>query len=276
VTAQMVANFVAGGAAVNVLSRLLDAETVVVDAGVATPIPQSAHAAHGGRLISRPIRRATADMSVGPAMTRDEACAAVALGLELAADLAASGQRVLAIGDMGIGNTTAASALTAALLARDPRDVTGRGTGIGDAALAHKVRVVEEAIEVNTPDPRDPIGTLAAVGGLEIATLSGLILGAAAGKIPLILDGFITGSAALVAARLCPALPPRLVAAHRSAEPGHGAILDELRLEPLLDLELRLGEGSGAVLALGLLDAACALRDGMATFASAAISAKIT
>jgi nicotinate-nucleotide--dimethylbenzimidazole phosphoribosyltransferase len=209
-------------------------------------------------------------------MTRDEACAAVALGLELADDLAASGQRVVAVGDMGIGNTTAASALTAALLARDPRDVTGAGTGIGEAALAHKVRVVEEAIEVNAPDPRDPIGTLAAVGGLEIATLSGLILGAAARRIAVVLDGFITGAAALVAARLSPALPPRLVAAHRSAEPGHRAILDELGLNPLLDLELRLGEGSGALLALGLLDAASALRDQMATFASAAISAKIT
>jgi nicotinate-nucleotide--dimethylbenzimidazole phosphoribosyltransferase len=209
-------------------------------------------------------------------MTRDEACAALALGLELADDLAARGQRVVAVGEMGIGNTTAASAVTAVLLAREPRDVTGRGTGIADAVLAHKIRIVEQALEVNGRDPRDPIGTVAAVGGLEIATLAGLILGAAAHRIPVVLDGFITGSAALVAARLCPALPPRLVAAHRSAEPGHRAILDELRLDPLFDLGLRLGEGSGAVLALALLDAACALRDGMATFASAAIASKIS
>jgi nicotinate-nucleotide--dimethylbenzimidazole phosphoribosyltransferase len=276
VTAEMVANFVAGGAAVNVLSRLANAEMIVVDAGVATPIPDSAEAPQGGRLISRPIRRGTADLSLGPAMTRDEAGAALAIGLEVADELAATGQRVVAVGDMGIGNTTAASALTAALLAREPRDVTGRGTGIGDAALAHKIRVVEAALEVNAPDPRDPIGTLASIGGLEIATLSGLILGAAGHRIPVVLDGFITGSAALVAARLSPALPPRLIAAHRSTEPGHRAILAELRLEPLFDLDLRLGEGSGAVLALGLLDAACALRDGMATFASAAVSGKIS
>jgi nicotinate-nucleotide--dimethylbenzimidazole phosphoribosyltransferase len=173
---------------------------------------------------------------------------------------------------MGIGNTTAASALTAALLRLDPAEVTGRGTGIGDAALAAKIDVVRRAVEVNQPNPDDPVGVLAALGGLEIATLVGLILQAAASRIPVILDGFITAAAALIAAALCPALPPRLIAAHRSAEPGHAAILAHLELVPLLDLDLRLGEASGGVLALRLLDAACALRDEMATFTSAAIS----
>jgi nicotinate-nucleotide--dimethylbenzimidazole phosphoribosyltransferase len=272
VTAQMVANFVAGGAAVNVLARLAGAEMVVVDAGVATPIPRATRDKLGGRLISAPIRRGTRDIATGPAMDLDEMLAAIALGVDVARDLVAAGNQAIVVGEMGIGNTTAASALAAALLRLDPVAVTGRGTGIGDAALAAKIEIVRLAINVNRPDPNDPIGTLAAVGGLEIATLVGLILQAAASRIPLILDGFITAAAALVAASLSPALPVRLIAAHRSTEPGHDAILTRLGLAPLLDLDLRLGEGSGGVLALGLLDAACALRDKMATFQSAAVS----
>jgi nicotinate-nucleotide--dimethylbenzimidazole phosphoribosyltransferase len=272
VTAQMVANFVAGGAAVNVLSRLAGAGMLIVDAGVATPIPDVTGNPPGGRLIAAPVRRGTADITSGPAMDRDEALAAIELGAEIARDLVASGTRAIAVGEMGIGNTTAASALTAVLLRLDPAAVTGRGTGIDDAALAAKIDVVRRAIDVNRPDADDPIGALAAVGGLEIATLVGLVLEAAANRTPVILDGFITAAAALIAAALCPALPARLIAAHRSTELGHGAILAHLRLEPLLDLGLRLGEASGAVLALGLLDAACALRDGMATFDSAAVS----
>ena len=205
-------------------------------------------------------------------MEREEACAAIALGIDIARDLVAAGNRAIVVGEMGIGNTTAASALTAALLRLDPAAVTGRGTGIGDAALEAKIDVVRRAIDVNRPDPDNPIGTLAAVGGLEIATLVGLILQAAAGRTPLILDGFITAAAALVATAMCPALPARLIASHRSSEPGHAAILAHLRLVPLLDLDLRLGEASGGVLALGLLDAASALRDEMATFESAAVS----
>jgi nicotinate-nucleotide--dimethylbenzimidazole phosphoribosyltransferase len=272
VTAQMVANFVAGGAAVNVLARRAGAEMVVVDAGVATPTPRPAANAQGGRLISAPIRRGTWDIATGPAMEREDACAAIALGIDIAGDLVAAGNRAIVVGEMGIGNTTAASALTAALLRLDPAAVTGRGTGIGDAALEAKIDVVRQAIDVNRPDPADPIGTLAAVGGLEIATLVGLILQAAASRTPLILDGFITAAAALVATGMWPALPARLIAAHRSTEPGHTAILAHLRLAPLLSLDLRLGEASGGVLALGLLDASCALRDEMATFESAAVS----
>jgi nicotinate-nucleotide--dimethylbenzimidazole phosphoribosyltransferase len=268
----MVANFVAGGAAVNVLARVAGADMVVVDAGVATAIPQAPRNRAGGRLISAPIRRGTGDIATGPAMDRDEALAAIALGVDIARDLVAAGNRAIVVGEMGIGNTTAASALTAALLRLDPAAVTGRGTGIDDAALANKVDVVRLALDVNRPDPNDPIGTLAAVGGLEIATLVGLILQAAASRIPLILDGFITAAAALVATGLCPGLPARLIAAHRSSEPGDEAILTHLGLVPLLDLDLRLGEASGGVLALGLLDAARALRDEMATLESAAVS----
>jgi nicotinate-nucleotide--dimethylbenzimidazole phosphoribosyltransferase len=271
----MVANFVAGGAAVNVLSKLFGAELTVVDAGVATPIAAPTPRAGGGRLVSRPIRRGTGDISIGPAMTRDEACAAIALGMEVADEVTTPGSRVVAVGEMGIGNTTAASALTAVLLGRDARDVTGRGTGLDDAALARKIRVVEAAVAVNRPAAGDPIGALAAVGGLEIATLCGLILRVAANRIPVVLDGFITAAAALVAARLSPAVATRLIAAHRSPEPGHGAILGELAIRPILELDLRLGEGSGAVLALGVLDAACAVRDRMATFASAAVAERL-
>ena len=276
VTAQMVANYLAGGAAINVLAGLAAADVLIVDAGVASPIPRPAggERASSTRFLSAPIRRGTADMSIGPAMTRTEAMAAIDLGLAIARDLAIAGTDVVGLGEMGIGNTTAASAIVAVLTGLPVAAVTGRGTGIDDDALGSKIALIEGAIAVNRPNPADPLGVLAAVGGLEIATLVGLILGAAAAHIPVILDGFITGAAALGAACLCPALPPRLIASHRSAEPGHAAILERLGLRPLLELDLRLGEGTGAALALGLLDAACAVRDEMATFASAGVSGR--
>jgi nicotinate-nucleotide--dimethylbenzimidazole phosphoribosyltransferase len=213
-------------------------------------------------------------MSVGSAMTPGEAMSAIDLGLSIARDLAEAGTDVIGLGEMGIGNTTAASAIAALLTGLPVAVVTGRGTGIADDALGSKIAFIERAIAVNRPSPADPLGVLAALGGLEIATLVGLMLGGAAAQIPVILDGFITAAAALVAACLCPALPARLIASHRSVEPGHAAILERLALRPLLDLDLRLGEGTGAALALGLLDAACAARDGMATFASAGVSGR--
>jgi nicotinate-nucleotide--dimethylbenzimidazole phosphoribosyltransferase len=205
-------------------------------------------------------------------MTRDEALRAVATGIDLAGALRADGLDLLGVGEMGIGNTTAASAICAVLTDRPVALVTGRGTGIDDATHARKVAAIERAIEVNSPDPRDPIAVLAAVGGLEIALLVGVIVGAAEARIPVILDGFITGAAALVAATLQPVIAPRLIAAHLSIEPGHAVILERLERHPLLDLDLRLGEGTGAALAMGLITAAVRLRDGMATFESAAIS----
>jgi len=274
VTAQMVANFVAGGAAINVLARMARADVLVIDVGVASPVsidrvpPRPA----GGRLLTRRVRPGTADLSFGPAMASEEALAAIDVGLDVALELAAEGVSLVGLGEMGIGNTTAASAIVAALTGRPPADVTGRGTGINEDTWRHKVNVVEQALDVNRPDPADPVGVLAAVGGLEIALLVGLALGAAAERIPVVVDGFITGAAALVAARLCPALPSRLVAAHRSAEPGHAIALDDLALRPLLDLGLRLGEGTGAALAMTLIDAAVRVRDEMASFESAGVT----
>ena len=211
-------------------------------------------------------------MTVGPAMTRAEALRAVANGIDLAGELWADGVDLMGIGEMGIGNTTAASAICAVLTERPVALVTGRGTGIDDATHQRKIAAIERAIAVNSPDRRDPIGVLASVGGLEIALLVGVMVGAAEARIPVVLDGFITGAAALVAAALQPAIAPRLIAAHRSIEPGHAVVLEQLGRRPLLDLDLRLGEGTGAALAMGLIAAAVRLRDWMATFESAAIS----
>jgi len=274
VTAQMVGNFVAGGAAINVLARMARADVLVLDIGVASAlsIGASPQSQAGGRLLRRRIRPGTADLSVGPAMSREEASAAIDVGLDTASQLAEEGVRLVGLGEMGIGNTTAASSIVAALTGRPPSEVTGRGTGVDVATWRHKVAVIERGFEVNRPDPADALGVLAAVGGLEIAMLVGLALGVAAERIPVIVDGFVVGAAALVAARLCPALPLRLVAAHRSVEPGHTVVLDELGLRPLLELGLRLGEGTGAAIAMTLVDAAVHIRDEMATFESAGVA----
>ena len=275
VTAQMVANFIEGGAAINVLAAGAGASVTVIDVGVAGPIPDVATGPRGGRLVSVRIRAGTADMTVGPAMTRDEAIAAIEVGLWVVAELRSAGLDLVGIGDMGIGNTTAASAIVAVLAGSSPSDVTGRGTGIDDAGHRRKVAAIESALARNAPDPADPIGVLAAVGGLEIGTLAGLILGGVAVRVPVVLDGFITGAAALLAASLSPSVADRLIASHRSVEPGHAVVLERLGLQPLLDLDLRLGEGTGAALAMQLIDAAVRVRDGMATFASAAVSGPV-
>jgi nicotinate-nucleotide--dimethylbenzimidazole phosphoribosyltransferase len=264
VTAQMLANFVAGGAAINVLARRAGARVAVVDIGVdGRPVPG---------VLRRRIAPGTRDMTVGPAMSADEARRAVACGIAVLDAERERGLDIVATGDMGIGNTTPASAITAVLTGRDPSSVVGRGTGIDDATLARKIRVVERAIDVNRPDPSDPLDVLAKVGGLEIAGLVGVILGACAHRVPVVLDGFISGAAALSAVRMQPATGGYLIAAHRSAEPGHAAALGTLGLRPLLELELRLGEGTGAALALPLVDAAVAVLAEMATFESAGVS----
>jgi nicotinate-nucleotide--dimethylbenzimidazole phosphoribosyltransferase len=279
VTAQMVANFLAGGAAINALAAAAGADVVVVDAGVATRVPDvpdrpavSGDRHRARRLVRARIREGTADMTEGPAMSRADALTAIGVGLDLVAELRQTGLDLVGVGEMGIGNTTAASALTAVLSGSPAGAVTGRGTGIDDATHRRKIAAIERAIEVNRPDPMDPVGVLAAVGGLEIAVLVGIIVGAAAARIPVVLDGFITGAAALVAAGLDVNLAPRLIASHRSVEPGHAVILERLGRDPLLDLDLRLGEGTGAALAMGLIAAAVQARDEMATFESAAIS----
>lgn len=266
VTAQMVANFLRGGAAINVLARQAGARVVVVDMGVAAELPSHPD------LIARKTGWGTRNMAQGPAMTREEALAAIEAGTELADEEIRRGTNLLATGDMGIGNTTPSSAITAVLLGRPPREVTGRGTGLDDEGLARKVAVIERAIAVNRPDHGDPLDVLAKVGGYEIAGLVGVILKGAAKRIPVIIDGFISGAAGLVAVRLCPAVRGYLLAAHCSAEPGHRLVLEALGLRPLLDLNLRLGEGTGAALAMHLVDDALALLDEMATFEEAGVA----
>lgn len=266
VTAQMVTNFLRGGAAINVLARRAGARVVVVDMGVAVELPGHPD------LLTRKIAPGTRSIAQGPAMTREEVRAAIETGVEVAGEQIRQGAELLATGDMGIGNTTAASAIAAALLGRRVEEVTGRGTGLDDRGLARKVAVIERAIAVNRPDPRDPLDALTKLGGYEISGLVGVILKGAAERVPVVIDGFISGAAALVAVRLCPAARAYLLAAHRSAEPGHRAVLEALDLTPLLDLGLRLGEGTGAVLAMHLVDAALALLDEMATFEEAGVA----
>jgi nicotinate-nucleotide--dimethylbenzimidazole phosphoribosyltransferase len=268
VTAQMVGNFLAGGAAVNVLAGLAGADVVVVDVGVAGTLDPAPG------LLVRKVRAGTRDLSVEPAMTRAQAVQAVEVGIEVARDLVASGAQCLLTGDMGIANTTASAALVAAFTGREAAEVTGRGTGVDDATLAHKTDVVRAALALHQPDRADPVGVLAAVGGLEHAAIAGFLLGAAAARVPVVLDGVIAGSAALVAAALAPAVLDACVAGHRSAEPGHAVALAWLGLRPLVELELRLGEGTGAVLALPHVQAAAAVLRDMATFDSAGVTDK--
>jgi nicotinate-nucleotide--dimethylbenzimidazole phosphoribosyltransferase len=265
VTVQMLANISAGGAAVNVLARQAGAELVVVDAG-------AREAVRGDSI--RPLRlgSGTANATQGPAMSRDQAENGIAAGIDLAAELGRSGFGLIAVGELGIGNTTAASALAAALLPAEPRLVCGRGTGIDDAGLSRKIEVVQRALAANANHAGDPVGTLAALGGFEVAVLTGVCLAAAANAQILVLDGFVTAAAALVAARLVPAVADYMVASHRAPEPGHGLVLEALGLQPLLDLGLRLGEGSGAVLAIPIVNSALAVMAEMATFEDAGVS----
>jgi nicotinate-nucleotide--dimethylbenzimidazole phosphoribosyltransferase len=267
VTAQMVENFLAGGAVVNAFARQAGATVTVVDVGVASgfdPAP---------RLVRAKVRPGTADLSVGPAMTRDEAETALAVGIAVAGDLVDGGARCLLTGDMGIANTTPAAALIAAFTGADPAAVTGRGTGIDDPTYDRKVGVVRAALARHRPD-LDPVGVLASVGGLEHAALTGFLLGAAARRTPVILDGVIAVSAALAAAALAPDALGAMVAGHRSAEPGATVALRHLGLDPLLDLGMRLGEGTGAVLALPIVGGAVRVLHDVATFDKAGVSEK--
>lgn len=266
VTTQMVGNFLSGGAVINTLASQAGVQVWVVDVGVAGHVP-----VHPG-LLARRVRNGTADLSVGPAMTRAEAIKAIEVGIELARNLIGAGNRCLLAGDMGIANTTASAALIAVFTGSAAVDVTGRGTGIDDATLAHKIDVIDRALRLHSPDARDPIGVLAAVGGLEHAATVGLILGAAALRTPVVLDGVISGAAALVAVALAPDALGALIAGHRSVEPGASASLAALGLEPLIDLGLRLGEGSGAVLAYPLVVAAARVLRDVATFDGAGVS----
>ncbi|WP_433653588.1 nicotinate-nucleotide--dimethylbenzimidazole phosphoribosyltransferase [Micromonospora zamorensis] len=280
VTGQMIGNFLAGGAVVNAFARQAGASVTVVDVGVATPLPTGPIADPAGldpavpRLVVASVRRGTRDFTVTAALTRDEALAAVQTGIRIADELIDAGAGILLTGDMGIGNTTPAAALIAAFTGADPLDATGRGTGIDDPTYAHKVAVVRSALARHSPDPADPLGVLAAVGGLEHAALAGLILGAAARRAPVLLDGVIAVSAALAAAAFAPAAVGAMVAGHRSAEPGATVALRHLGLDPLIDLGLRLGEGTGALLALPVVTGAVRVLHEVATFDSAGVAEK--
>ena len=265
VTVAMVENFRAGGAAVNVLAKQAGASVYVVDLGVAADL------APGGNLIDKKVAKGTADLRTGPAMTRDQAVRAIVAGIEVADQLVDAGHDCLLTGDMGIANTTPSAALIAAFTGVAPLEVTGRGTGIDDVTLARKVEVVSDAL---TRPRGDAIDTLASLGGFEHGGIAGFILGAAARRVPVILDGVIAGSAALVAQALAADAIGYCFAGHRSVEPGHVVALARLGLRPLVDLDLRLGEGTGAALAFPIVEAAGAVLREMATFDSAGVANK--
>jgi len=268
VTAQMVYNFLGGGAGINVIARQVAARIIVVDMGVATelePNPQ---------LLSRKVAFGTQNMSQGPAMTREQAVRAIETGIEVMASEVAKGLDIVGTGDMGIGNTTASSAICAVMTEKPVAEVTGRGTGIADKQLTHKIEVISRALAVNRPDPKQPLDVLAKVGGFEIGGLVGVMLAAAAHRIPVVIDGFISGAAALIATALSPRLDDFLIAAHVSAEAGHQLLLRHLGLKPLLDLGMRLGEGTGAALGIFLAEAAARILAEMSTFAEAGVSGR--
>ncbi len=272
VTAQMVANFLRGGAAINALAKTVHAEVTVVDIGVKSPIPAVANADRSVSFIQRPVRAGTRNFAKEPALTEQETLAAVRTGHEIAVQAGHDGMDAVGLGEMGIGNTTTAAAVTVALTGQASASVTGRGTGAGDSIFATKQAVVERAVRLHAPV--DAFSILRSVGGLEIAGLVGACLGAAAARLSIVVDGFIATAAAALAARLCPAVTGYMFAGHLSVEPGHVALLEMMGLRPILDLDMRLGEGTGAALAMNVMEAAVRSFMEMATFESAGVSGK--
>lgn len=265
VTGQMLANFAGGGAAICVLARAVGAELLVVDAGVNAGFRNEG-------VLDRRLGPGTANATRGPAMSRELAIQGLESGIRLAEELAAGGIGMIALGDMGIGNTAISSAIAAVFLGRDPADLIGRGTGVDDDGLRKKLAAVRRALAVNRPDQSDPTGVLAAVGGFEHGVLAGVALGAAAAGVLVVLDGFVVGVAALIAARIAPTAQTAMIASHLSPEPGHALVLAALGLTPLLDLRMRLGEGSGAALGLQLVNTALTLLRDMSTFEDAGVT----
>jgi len=265
VTPQMVYNFLNGGAGINVLAKHVGADVKVVDIGVAAPLEVSG-------LISRKIKMGTDNMTEGPAMSKDEAVAAIEAGIDVAEKEINEGVTILGTGEMGIGNTTPSSAITAVFGDISVEEVVGKGTGIDDDGLNQKINIIKKAIQINRPDPTDAIDVLAKVGGLEIAGLAGVILGAAANQIPVVIDGFISGAAALVASKIAPESVNYMIASHVSVEPGHKRVLELLGLKPVLFMDMRLGEGTGAALGINIVEAACKIINEMATFEGAGVS----
>ncbi len=303
VTKQMVFNFLNGGAGINVLARHAGAEVVVIDIGVDfdfgtagaycsprrirpcadnTPLQSGGHdnklinkqGRMGGLFISRKVIMGTKNMRKGPAMTREEAERCINVGIGLADEYAKKGYKIFATGEMGIANTTPSSAIAAILTGKSVSEVTGKGTGIGDDALRNKIRVIEDSITLNKPDPKDPVDVLSKVGGAEIGGIAGLIIGAATNRIPVVIDGFISTAGALIAYCIEPKTKDYMFAAHNSVEVGHKAMLEKIGLRPILDLDLRLGEGTGAALAMIMIDAGLKIYKEMATFGEAGVAAK--
>lgn len=273
VTREMIANFARGGAAINVLARHVGARLTVVDMGVAGPLSElSIKEDSSIRLIHRRVANGTADISRGPAMSKDEAISALEAGIQVFEEESARGLDAIGTGDMGIGNTTPSSAIAALLLNRNPADLVNRGTGIDDDVLKHKIEVVACSLEVNQPDPEDPLDVLSKVGGFEIGGIAGMILAACASRVPVVVDGFISTAAALLASRFHPEVRNYLFSGHCSAVLGHELMLDELALRPMIDLGMRLGEGTGAAFGLSILAAASRIAREMLTFDEAEVS----
>ena len=268
VTPQMVYNFLRGGAGINVLARHVGARVVVADLGVATKMEEHRS------LIDKKVAMGTQNMAKGPAMSREEAIRSIEAGIELVEEELSKGIDILGTGDMGIGNTTSSSAITAALTGADVAIVTGRGTGLDDEGWRRKVKVIQRALDINRPDPREGIDVLSKLGGFEIGGIAGVILAGAKYQIPVVIDGFISGAAALIATSFSPKVKPYLIASHQSAEKGHKIILEHLGLKPLLNLDLRLGEGTGAALGIFLVEASIRILNEMTTFAEAGVSEK--
>ncbi len=270
VTPQMVLNFINGGAGINVLARHAGADVVVVDVGVDHDFGNLTN----DSFVSNKVVWGTKNIRRGPAMTRDEAERCIQVGIDLANEYAKKGYKIFGTGEMGIANTTPSSAITSVVTGMSVEDITGRGTGINDDVLHNKVQVIKDSIAVNNPDPSDPVDMLAKVGGAEIGGIAGLIIGAAANKVPVVIDGFISTAGALVAYLIEPRTRDYMFAAHMSREIGHKSILDRIGLRPVFDLDMRLGEGSGAALAMLVIEAGLKIYKEMATFAEAAVAEK--
>ena len=274
VTAQMVYNFLRGGAGINVLAKHIGARVVIVDMGVAEKVQGSRFKVQGFK--DRKINYGTKNMAKGPAMTKTEAIRSIEVGIEVFEEELKKGIDIIGTGDMGIGNTTPSSAIASVITGEPVENVTGRGTGIDDPSLFNKIEVIKKAIRLNEPNPKDGIDVLSKVGGFEIGGLVGVILSAAARRVPVVIDGFISGAAALIAYKLEPKVKDYMIAAHRSQELGHWAILEFIGLRPLLDLDLRLGEGTGAALAIGIAEASIKVLTQMDTFQSTSVSTSLS
>jgi len=266
VTTQMVINFVQGGAAINILSKQAGANLVLVDIGIASDLPENV------KVICKKVGYGTANFCNGPAMSLEDTIKAIEIGIEIAWGCIEEGTQLIGIGEMGIGNTTPSTAILAAFTGKEIEAITGRGTGVDNQRLQIKIQAIKKALQHNKPDPSNALDVLSKVGGLEIAGLVGVIIGAAAKKVPVIIDGFISGAAAIIAVKLNPLIQDYLIASHLSAEPGHKVMLEYLNLEPMVVMDMCLGEGTGSAIAMLLVDSGINVLNGMATFAEAGVS----